>query len=461
MKNRFFIFLFLTGMLLPGCESLLEIDPVDEGVILESDAIQTKQDLQELLNAAYDVVNGFYGGRFQRTSELLGENVVLRDGITDEMVNIYKRYTTGYFTDNESHDQAYICILRSNLILENLDRISGLSTADVSQMEGEAKFLRGIAHFAVVRLFAQPYGYTANNDHSGIVIKTNSKVELLPRNTVAEVYQQIVADLTDAESLLPAQNDGFVYATQWAAKAALAQVYFQMHDYDKAFTKADEVIKSGAFTFVADFNNYSANSSEAIFKLVSSETSGKRVGSDFGVYRSDGTNIPNIRVAPDVYKNVIKAGTGDLRASSWYEIFNAGAANEYVAFTKFNNEFPTVPIFRLTEIKLLRAEAAMLKTSVDKTSAIQDVNDIRQRAYNGSSRNLAGTVSNDAVLNAARTERRLELMGEGYNLHDLKRRGAAGENITIRGVKWDYVGLVIQFGASEVNELFVANPEPN
>ena len=461
MKNRAFIFIFLIGALLTACESLLTIDPVDEGVILESDAIQTKQDLQELLNAAYDVVNGFYGGHFQRTSELLGENVVLRDGITDEMVNIYKRYTTGYFTDNESYDQAYICILRSNLVLENIDQVSGMTTDEATRMTGEAKFLRGIAHFAVVRLFAQPYGYTTNNDHPGVVIKTNSKVELLPRNTVAEVYQQILSDLTDAENSLPSENSGFVYATKWAAKAALAQVYFQMHNYDQAYAKAGEVINSGMFTFVTNFDDYTSDTSESIFKLVSDEASGKRVGSDLGVYRSDGTNIPNIRVAPDVYKNVIKAGAGDLRASNWYKVFNPGATNEYVAFTRFNDEYPTVPVLRLTEIKLLRAEAAMLKSSVDKATAIQDINDIRERAYGSASRNLTETAGNDAILNAARTERRLELMGEGYDLHDLKRRGAAGESITIRGVKWDYVGLVIQFGASEVNELFTANPEPN
>jgi len=407
MKKRYLIFMFIIGTLFSGCENLLEIDPVDEGVILEADAIQTKQDLQELLNAAYDVVNGFYGGRFQRTSELLADNVVLRDGITDEMVNIYKRYTTGYFTDNESYEQAY------------------------------------------------------NNDHPGVVIKTNSKVELVPRNTVAEVYQQIIADLTEAESVLPESNSNFVYATNWSAKAALAQVYFQMRDYDNAYTKANEVINSGVFTFVTDFDDYSSNTTEAIFKLVSNETSGKRVGGDFGVYRSDGTNIPNIRVAPDVYKNVIKAGAGDLRVDGFYKVFNPGEANEYVAFTKFNNEFPVVPVFHLTEMKLLRAESAMLKTSVDKPTAILDVNDIRERAYGGASKNLLETADNAAVLNAVRTERRLELMGEGYRLYDLKRRGTAGEDIVIRGVEWDYVGLVIQFGASEANEVFVANPEPN
>jgi len=460
MKKRYLIVIFLLGMIFSSCESLLEINPVDEGVILKPDAIQTKADLQELLNAAYDVVNGFYGGRFQRTSELLADNVVLRDGITDEMVNIYKRYSTGYFTDNETYEQAYICILRSNLVLENIEVVTGMTADDSKRMIAEAKFLRAISHFAVVRLFAQPYGFTAANDHMGIAIKTNSKVELLARNTVGEVYQQIITDLTDAESALPATNSNFVYATSWAAKAALAQVYFQMHDYDKAFAKSSEVVNSNAFTFATTL---SANvpASELIFKLVSNETSGKRVGGDFGVYRSDGTNIPNIRVAPDVYKNVIKAGSGDLRINEWYKVVNPGAENEYVAFTKFNSEFPIVPVFRLTEQKLLQAEAGLLKTSPDVATAIKNVNDIRTRAYGNTSKNLQSTAGADVALSAVRTERRLELMGEGYQLHDLKRRGSAGENIIIRGVDWDYVGLVIQFGASEANELFKANPEPN
>jgi hypothetical protein len=460
MKKRYLTLIFLIGMLFSSCESLLEINPVDVGVILKPDAIQTKSDLQQLLNSAYDVVNGFYGGRFQRTSELLADNVVLRDGITDEMVNIYKRYTTGYFTDNETYEQAYICILRSNLVLENMEQVSGMTAEDSKRMTAEAKFLRGIAHFAVVRLFAQPYGFTAANDHPGITIKTNSKVELLPRNTVAEVYQQIIKDLTEAEANLPTTNSGFAYATSWAAKAALAQVYFQMHDYDKAYTKSSEVISSNAFTFAKTFTTGLAES-ELIFKLVSNESSGKRVGGDFGVYRSDGTNIPNIRVAPDVYKNIIKAGTGDLRIDAWYKVFNPGAENEYVAFTKFNTEFPTVPVYRLTEQKLLRAEAALLKPSPALTTAIQDINDIRTRAYGNTSKNLAPTAAADVALSAVRTERRLELMGEGYQLHDLKRRGSAGEDIIIRGVPWNYVGLVIQFGASEANELFTANPEPN
>jgi len=460
MKNTYLIIILLAGMLFTSCEDFLYINPVDEGVVKKEDALKTTADLQELLNSAYDVVNGVYGGRFQRTSELLADNVVLREGITDEMVNIYKRYTTGYFTDNESYEQAYTCILRANLVLENIDQIEGMTAEDAKRMAAEAKFLRVFLHFRVVGLVATPKGYNPNNDHPGIAIKTSSKVELLPRSTVAEVYAQILKDLTEAETDLPATNSNFAYATTWAAKAALAQVYFQMHDYEKAYNKSSEVVNSNLFTFEPTFGT-SVSESEMIFKLVSNESSGKRVGGDFGAYRSDGTNIPNIRVAPDVYRNVIRASAGDLRADSLYKVFNAGAANEYVAFTKFNAEFPVVPVFRLTEQILLRAEVALLKPSPDVNAGIKEVNDIRTRAFGNTSKNLAETAGADVALNAVRTERRLELMGEGYQLHDLKRRGAGGENILIRGVDWDYVGLVIQFGASEANELFKANPEPN
>ena len=480
MKFKYIYILVLFGFLLGGCESILEINPEDDSIVLEEDALTTKSDLQELLNASYDVLNGVYGGRSQRTSELLGDNVVLKDGITDEMVNIFKRYTTGYFTDNESYDEAYRCIMRANTVIENVDNVSGMNDDDKVRMIAESKFLRAISHFAIVRLFAQPYGYTPDNSHMGIVIKTNTKVELLARNSVSEVYAQILKDLKEAETDLPNENAGGVYATAWAAKAALANVYFQMHDYENAFIKSNEVIVDGGFVFddiigrrflsgaVSELS-YSWGTytdvqptQEAVFKLVSNTTSGKRVGGDFGVFRSDGSNNPNVRIDPTIYKKEVVSNVGDRRIEAWYEVFNPGASNEFIACTKYNLEYLTVPVFYLTEQKLIRAESVLLKNTPDIAVAIGDINDIRERAYGNSSRNLAPSATSDIVLMAARIERRLELMAEGTRLHDLKRIGSGDSpNIIIRDVPWNYVGLVIQFGASEPNELFVANPEPN
>ncbi len=471
MKFKYITILILVlGFALQGCESFLDISPEDDTVVLEKDALKTKGDLQELLNAGYDVVNGFYGGRFQRTSELLADNMELKSSITDELVNIYKRYTTGYFTDNESYEEAYRCIMRVNTVMENVDNVSDMDDDTKTRMIAESKFLRAIAHFAVVRLFAQPYGFTTDNSHAGIVIKTNTKVELLARSTVKDVYDAIIKDLKDAETDLPLENSNGVYATQWAAKAALAMVYFQMLDYENAYVKANDVITNGGFVFDTDVNQRFLTesegdiqpSNEGIFYLASDPVSGKSVGGDFGVFRSDGTNNPNVRISSDVYKKEIVTNAGDLRVDSWYEVKNPGADNEFVALTKFNRDYNNIPVFYLTQQMLIRAESALLKNSPEVSVAITDVNTIRERAYGDASKNLLEASDASVVLEAVRKEFRLELMGEGMRLHNLKRRGAGGEeNVLVRGVEWDYVGLVIQFAASEPNELFEANPEPN
>lgn len=480
MKFRYLIFLSLLGLFLNSCESILELNPEDATVVLEGDALKTKSDLQELLNSSYDALNGIYGGRSQRTAELLADNVVLKDGLTDEMVNIFNRYTTGYFTDNESYAEGYRSIMRANIVIENVNNVSGMTDADKTRMVAEAKFIRGICHFAIVRLFGQPYGYKSDNSQLGIVIKTNSTVELLARSTVKQVYDQILTDLIDAEAVLPTQNSNGVYATKWAAKAALANVYFQMHDYDNAYKFSNDVIENGGFVFDdvigrrflattavelsyswATYSNVEPTQ-EAIFKLVSTVATGKKVGGDFGVYRSDGTNNPNVRINPTVYKKEIASNSGDRRIEAWYRIVNPGATNEFVSCTKFNSEYINIPVFYLTEQILIRAEAVLLKSSSDLNVAISDINKIRERAYGSSAKNLLSTATADAALIAVHQERRLELIAEGNRLHDLKRIGSGTEpNTLIRGLPWDYVGLVIQFDVNEANELFVANPEPN
>jgi hypothetical protein len=127
MKFRYINIFLLAGFLLGSCENLLEINPEDDITELAKDAVKTKTDLQELLNASYDVLNGIYGGRSQRTAELLADNVVLKDGITDEMVNIFKRYTSGYFTDQESNQVGYSSIRRALTGVVRVEVIRGLS----------------------------------------------------------------------------------------------------------------------------------------------------------------------------------------------------------------------------------------------------------------------------------------------------------------------------------------------
>jgi hypothetical protein len=363
-------------------------------------------------------------------------------------------------------------MMRVNTILENIGEIS-ISGDRKKEIEAECYFIRAISNFALIRLYSQPYGYSSDNSHKGIVLKNNTNIELLARNTVEEVYAQIEADLKIAENDLPSGNSDFAAATTWAAKAFLAQMYFQKHDYENAYEKSNDVIVNSGLVLDASLHqrflsandtlgaNVTIPSTEAIFKLVSTPGRNKIVGRYFDEYKADASNIPNIRIHPDVYKDIIAVNPQDQRVNLWYEVFNVNQDNEYIGCTKYNKSFKNIPLAFITEQKFIRAESALLKPSANKAIAITDMNDIRERAFGGDSKNISSSISEEALLVAIQKEKRLELISEGFRTQDLKRRGAGGEkDLMVRGVYWDYPGMVLQITASEANELFKLNEEP-
>lgn len=453
-----------------SCEDMMDLKPDNE--ILEEDALQTKEDINALLNSAYQSLKGTYGGQFQRYSDLIGDDVTPVTPSSDKRINIFKRYTTGYFTADDMYNESYVSILRANLVLENANRISDLTPAEVERISGEAKFIRALGHYAVLRLFAQPSGFTSADSHLGIGLKTNSEVKLIPRSTVQEVYTQIEQDLIDAESSL-AGFDNKGYASKWAAKALLADVYFQMHNYDKAYDYATEVItdaglvpdthalQKGALqdeTINIDGTDIDITvSQETIFQLVASDGI-SNAADGFGVYRSDNDNQPNIRVSSELYQLATSNSTD--KRQLLYSVKNAGLETQYFASRKFNRAYSNVPVLYLTQMKFIQAESAILKTNPEKGVAIDAINSISERAYGNTDANLAPDAIDSDILTVIRYEKRLELALEGNRVYDLKRRGSDGEsNLEIRGVPWNYVGLALQFPNNEINELFLPNPE--
>ena len=107
-------------------------------------------------------------------------------------------------------------------------------------------------------------------------------------------------------------------------------------------------------------------------------------------------------------------------------------------------------------MKLIRAEAAAELGNT--TTAFQDINDIRTRA--GLGEVPAGTTTSD-LITIIRNERRLELVGEGNRLHELKRQAVRNRpDLKIRGIApWDCNGMVCQIPDNELR----GNPdmEPN
>lgn len=455
MKTRSTIFLPLLAFCFIQCSEILDV-PIQEDNLLAEDAVQSIDDLQALTNSNYDVYANAFNGLGQRLSELLADDIFI-EGTTGGLVQVYNR-STDFFTPDIGgfYGEPYFAVRRANAILDQIELFE-MSEAERAKFEGEARFMRGIAHFELVRLFAQPYGYTVDNSHLGIVLSEANSFEfnIKPRSTVKEVYDYVINELKRAEELLPEQNG--VYATKWAAKAYLAKVYFQMNDYQNALIYAQDIIENSPHQFDTNVHHRydTLISSEAIFYTVSTGSLDNRAGTftSPGMYYSANDVVPFMRLSEEL-GTLISSNENDLR-NNWIELREIGVREQYV-YTKYNRTYMNVVHASLSEMLLIAAES-MGELSTDIPTAIQYVNMIKERA---GIEPLMQSTSRLGVIQEARIERRKEFCGDGSRLHDLKRRGVKGENVIIRGAEWNCPGMVLQFPASEITvESFELNPE--
>ncbi|HBP45738.1 MAG TPA: hypothetical protein DD635_07525 [Flavobacteriales bacterium] len=424
---------------LTSCDHLLEFEPGD--VILAEDAIQDAEDLQRLLVSNYDVVANLYGGRVQIVNELRGPNFGKPDNSLD-FTAVYNRETT-FFTgiNGGIYTDFYYAIYRSNVVIKNFDIVENLDPAERTRLEAEARFIRAICHWGAVKMFARPYGYTTDNSHPGVPLRTAPSQDPLPRATVDDVYDQIVDDLNFAADNLPVENG--VYATQDAALAYLAQVHFLMGNYTEAANFASAVINSGRYTLDEDLDRFETDviNTETVFGIVS-------MPNDFRSswfrdnLRSDNNPSPQLAFSEDFDLFMSLSGGGDGR-SAWL------TAGTRPLINRFNEkEYFNVPLAHLTLMHLIRAEA-FGESNSDLATAIGDINAIRDRAFGTGNNDLSAASTAQEVINAARDEFRKETACEGLWTDQLLRRGAMGEDITIRDAFWDCPGMSLQFSNTE------------
>lgn len=196
---------------------------------------------------------------FHYIGEFGGDNVSLSGTTSDPLMYIYdyNRITTstrvGYLWDF-----GYRTIISVNGTME---RIQEGTSVEKDYLLGENLYLRGLHYFLLVNAFGQPY---VNNptENLGVPVKLTTSMEDFPgRHTVAQVYDQIIADLEKAVDLMTIKEGSVMqakdnaYASKEAAEALLSRVYLYMENWDKAEEYATNVINSGRYTLLTG-NNY-------------------------------------------------------------------------------------------------------------------------------------------------------------------------------------------------------------
>ncbi|WP_430809495.1 MULTISPECIES: RagB/SusD family nutrient uptake outer membrane protein [unclassified Carboxylicivirga] len=139
----------------------------------------------------------------------------------------FDRYT--YEDDENKHLYPFWNIAwkinnRANSVIERVPAISFNNEETKNRIIGEAKFLRALNYFNLVRFF----GHIPLITSETTTIDENQFMEQVPR---AEVYDQIINDLMYAEENLPVIQEEACRATQGAAKALLGKVYLTMAGY--------------------------------------------------------------------------------------------------------------------------------------------------------------------------------------------------------------------------------------
>lgn len=345
-------------------------------------------------------------------------------------------FTSSTSSSNVAWKSPYIVIGRANRIIAAAEggalSDAAEAKATIDQYAAEAKVLRALAHFDLVRIYGKPY--TEDQGASlGVplvtgVLESNAKPA---RSTVAEVYTQVVKDLTEAISsnaLATETEPGYV--SVWGAKAILSRVYLNMGDYANALSVAEDIIKnSGAALWTRDqyFKAWDAstpNESEFLFRLnVAGSTDNNDLNGIGNLQQRDGYKE---MVATKKFVDMLTSDPKDVRN----DMFLPAKAEKEVAVYGTNKVFlnklrgqggnlrnvTIVPIIRLSEVYLTAAECAFRNN--DKTKAVEYLNDlVKNRTTTVASLATVDNITLDRIL----IERRKELIGEGQRYFDALR----------------------------------------
>ena len=414
MKNKI-LFLFISFVCtLYSCDKKLDTKPSSS--IDVNDVFKTSDDVIGALKGCYDDLGDgdFYGGQLFLGADLLGDSGNIDwSGTYQEFTQIHNKLipvTNAFVADTWL--AGYKAINDANNVLAHLDLVVD---AEKDRVEGEAKFIRGSAYFDLVRMYAKAWNDGDPNANEGVplvltpttVISDSNKVK---RNTVAQVYAQVISDLTTAAEKCITTDNSYIFATNIAANAMLARVYLQQQDYENAL-QVENIALTLALdndyhltsTYAAAFPSadpptYIANTPEDIFTMQVNATSGVN---EFNTFYSENQRGDIYINDPffDLYE------PNDDRANLWDGGYTL----------KYENFYGSVRLIRLAELYLTRAECNFRLGSAVGAEPVDDINTIRERA------GLDDYTASELTLDDILRERALELSFEGFTLHDEKR----------------------------------------
>lgn len=445
MKKYFLVFTTMVLLLVGNScsERDLELFPPDLDGIGSTD---TAPKLQMLLNGAYLSLSNVdvYGTKAMVFGDIMGDKLFINTNpsFLDTFNFNFNQTQQGDF--NGFYHGLYSVIAKCNLVINNS---IVPNEGDVTRMKGEAKILRALAYFTLVNYYSPTPTSGVNQEYGVPIVLGDYDVNLQqPRATVAQVYDQIIADLMDGLQHGQAAPNSKVILGKTAVKLLLSKVYLTRRaagDAQLALQYATEVKNEGAAnpdTFVtggpvdlAKYTSYFAGTNDSVAEDQPETIWELDVNNNTRAVTGIGANI-----AIPAYYNRIDSKKCILFTKSFYDSFKTtdvrrGAAttgllinvgvptqddprgfwtNKYPRLTSDGNYNRNIKIFRYSDAALSRIEALHLLG--------QDALALTELNAFATSRN-GKTYTGANLLQDILEERSKEFYGEGQRFLDLKR----------------------------------------
>ncbi len=407
MKMRYTLLLAAAALTLSSCLDRVPVDSIPaDGVITDLKSAQVA------LTGAYDAAQSFEALEIV-TLNYASDNVILFSAQAIVVPQFKAAGTAGWDpTAGGGFDSYYAGINQSNTVIKYLPDISGDETKK-SDLLAQAYFLRALAYFDLARTYGgvQLVLDPSESPDNGSGIKKSS---------YKDVLGQVKTDLTLAEGLFGNGLSTKAKASLWAVYALKARVCLYLEQWDEAAQYASRVIDSGKFSLMPEIKDVytTALNAESIFELVFS--SADRLPFFTYYLPSDKGGRLDYIPSQELVGELLDPALGGKRAQL---IRDKGDGVYVIEEYAKQDGSSSIPVLRLAEQYLIRAEARLKAATPDLAGARADINVIRSRA------GLPDTELADAasLLRLLESERRYELAFEAHRFNDIVRTGRAAE----------------------------------
>jgi hypothetical protein len=450
-RTAAFLGLVVLIAFIPGCDDFLEEAPKSN--ITTENFFQSDQDAIAAVNGIYSALKtpNMYGQEYWYYVHIGTDIAAINPGENNEFGQAASRYTINPTTTRIGAiwAQYYDGIARANSTIQNVSDNGAINPDIATRVVGEAKFLRALFYFNLVRTWGGVPVVTE-------VFNSPDEISDFVRNSEEEVYSQILADLKDAETALPESYSGedVGRATSGATSTLLGNAYLQKKDWDSAVSKLGELIGEYALmpSYQELFYSRNENGSESIFEVQNQIIPGSP-----GTVNWQGHIIHTTFGSPEVPAGERGSGWAsviptqefsgsyeldDIRQDvtlydSWttddtvINFVNGPYINKYqdapdVPYSGIRQTDMNFVILRYADVLLMYAEALNEKNNGPNQEAYDVINQVRARAeLTDLPQGLTKEQFSDAILQ----ERAWELAYEGHRRFDLVRFGKLVEAV--------------------------------